>query len=58
MLNALADGEKDAARLAALADPSLRATQQELCDARSAAAMLNEHYRRVLKQFSRSAGIK
>jgi len=51
MLKALADGEKDAARLAALADSSLRATQQQLCDALSAAATLNGHYRRVLRQF-------
>jgi hypothetical protein len=35
MLMALADGETNAAALAALADERLRATPEQLCDARS-----------------------
>jgi hypothetical protein len=42
MLEALAEGETDPARIAALAAQGVRATQQELCDALSAAATLSE----------------
>jgi transposase len=49
MLKALAEGETDAAALAALADHRLRATPAELCDALGACAQLNEVYRRLLQ---------
>lgn len=45
MLQALADGETDAAVLAAMAHQRLRATQPQLCDALGAAAELNSTYR-------------
>jgi transposase len=51
MLRALAEGETDPARIAALAAPELRATQQQLCDALSAAATLGELHRTILKLF-------
>ena len=51
MLAALAEGEKDPAALAALADRNLRATPQQLCDALSASAVLDPVYRRVLKMY-------
>jgi transposase len=51
MLLALAEGEMDPARIAALAAPELRATRQELCDALCAAATLSEMHRQVLKLF-------
>ena len=49
MLQALAEGEKDPAALAALADRGLRATQAQLCDALGAASELNPVYRKLLK---------
>jgi len=49
MLQALADGETDPARLATLADQRLRATAPQLCDAFSACTTLNPVYRRLLK---------
>lgn len=49
MLAALAEGETDAARLAALADRHLRATPEQLCDALGACAHLHPVYRRLLK---------
>jgi transposase len=49
ILQALADGETDPARLAALADRRLRATPQELCDALGAAIQLSAVYRRLLQ---------
>lgn len=51
MLRAIADGEKDAARLAEMADPSLRASKAELCDVLQAVNTLDQRYRHVLKQF-------
>ncbi len=49
MLQALADGETDAATLAALADHRLRATAAQLSDALQVCATLNPVYRRLLK---------
>ena len=51
MLKALAEGETNAAALAALADKNLRATQAQLCDALGACAELKPSYRRWLKMF-------
>jgi transposase len=48
MLRALADGESDAAALAALADHRLRATSEQLCDALGACQGLHPTYRRLL----------
>lgn len=49
ILEALAEGVADPAALAALADPALRATRQQLCDALSASTELGPVYRRILK---------
>jgi transposase len=49
MLRALAEGETNPGALAALADPHLRATPAQLCDALGACADLNPVYRRLLK---------
>jgi transposase len=49
MLKALAEGETNPAKLAALADRRLHATQQQLCDALEASKELNKVYRRLLK---------
>lgn len=49
MLKGLAEGETDPAALAALADASLRATQEQLRDALGACRELNPIYRRLLK---------
>jgi transposase len=49
MLKALADGESDAAALAALADQRLRARPAQLVDALGACSELNPVYRRLLK---------
>src|SRR6184192_3095031 len=49
MLKALADGETNPAALATLADERLRATPEQLCDARGACTELNPVYRRLLK---------
>jgi len=51
MLQALAEGETDAAKIAALATHGLRASQEELRDALSGAARLNQLQRQVLKLF-------
>lgn len=51
MLKALAEGETNAAALAALADKNLRATQAQLCDALGVCAELKPIYRRLLKMF-------
>jgi transposase len=48
ILQALANGETDAAVLAALADGRLRATQEQLRDALGASAELHPTYRRLL----------
>jgi transposase len=49
MLQALAEGETNAAVLAAMADRGLRATPAQLCDALGAASELNPVYRQLLK---------
>jgi transposase len=51
MLEALSEGETDPGRIAALAAPGLRASQEQLCDALSAARMLSPLHRQVLKLF-------
>jgi transposase len=51
MLQALAEGEADPAKIAALATNGLRATQEELEDALSAAATLSRMQRQILKLF-------
>jgi len=51
MLRAVAEGEKDVARIARLADPGLKATQAQLRDALSAAATLSDVHRQLLKLF-------
>jgi transposase len=51
MLRAIAEGEADVERLAAMADPNLRARKQTLCDVLQAAGTLDQRYRTVLKQF-------
>ena len=51
MLLALAKGETDAAALAALAEPELQATPQQLADALSAAATLSPLHRQILQLF-------
>ena len=48
MLRAIAEGETDPARLAALADERLRATSEQLCDALGACKELNAVYRRLI----------
>ena len=50
MLQALADGETEAAEIAALADRTLRATPEQLCDALQASATLKPVYRQMLRQ--------
>jgi transposase len=49
MLQAIADGETDPARLATLADRRLRTTATQLCDAFSTCATLHPVYRRLLQ---------
>ncbi len=49
MLQALADGETDAAALAGLASRRLHATPDQLCDALGACTNLHPVYRRLLK---------
>lgn len=49
MLHALADGETDPARLAALGDRRLRATSEQLCDALGACRNLHSVYRELLR---------
>jgi transposase len=49
MLQALADGETDAATLAGLASRRLHATTDQLCDALGACTNLHPVYRRLLK---------
>jgi transposase len=51
MLRALADGETEPAKLAALAAPSLRATPEQLQDALSEAATLSMLHREILGLF-------
>lgn len=49
MIQAMAEGEKDPAVLARMADKRLHATQDQLCDALSACTEMNPLYRRLLK---------
>ena len=49
MMQAIADGETEPARLAALADRRLRATAEQLRDALGASATLNPVYRKLLQ---------
>ena len=49
MLEAIADGESDPAALARLANPSLRATSEQLCDALSACQELHPLYRELVR---------
>lgn len=51
ILEGLANGQKDAAALAALAEPDLRATPEQLTDALSAAATLSGLHRQILTLF-------
>jgi hypothetical protein len=51
MPKALAEGETDAPRLAALADPKLHATPEQLQDALCAAAGLSALHRQILGLF-------
>ena len=51
MLKALAAGQKDAAAIARLAQPEVKATQAQLCDAVSAAANLSDLRRSILQLF-------
>jgi transposase len=51
MLRALARGEKDPARLAALAQPELRASAEQLQDALRAAATMSDQHREILDLF-------
>lgn len=51
MLHALAAGATDPAKLAALADPGLRATQEQLCDALAESATMGPLHRQIVKQF-------
>jgi transposase len=51
MLKALAAGQKDAAAIARLAQPEVKATQAQLCDALSAAAGLSDLRRQILRLF-------
>jgi transposase len=50
MLHALAEGETDAAKIAALADRTLRATPEQLCDALQASGAMKAPYRQMLQQ--------
>jgi len=49
ILQSLAEGERDPARLAALAHERLRATPEQLCDALGACSDLQPVYRRLLR---------
>lgn len=51
MLEALAAGQTDATAIATLADRNLTATQEQLCDALSAAATLSDLHRQILRLF-------
>ena len=57
MLQALAEGETDAAQLAAMADPKWRATPERLRDALHAAATLSALHRQILPAISETPGI-
>jgi transposase len=51
MLQDLADGETDPAKLAAMADPGLRAAPERLADALGAASSLSSLHRQILRLF-------
>lgn len=51
MLQALAEGETNAAQIAALAAPGLRATPEQLCDALSGAAHMSPLRRQIVQLF-------
>jgi transposase len=51
MLRAIAQGETDLEKLAALADPGLRASQAQLCDALNGVKNLDARYLVILKQY-------
>src|SRR5579862_3437318 len=51
MLTALAEGETDPAKRAAMAEAELRATPPQLCDALSAAPSIHPRYRHLLRQY-------
>jgi transposase len=51
MLQGIADGERVPAVLAAMAEPELRATPEQLQDALSAAPTVNDLHRRILRLF-------
>jgi transposase len=51
MLHALAEGQADPVQIAALAEPGLRASQEELRDALSAAVTLSDLQRQILRLF-------
>ena len=57
MLKALAEGATDPAAVAALADPTLRATPEQLCDALAACVDLLPVYRRLLKMELGATGL-
>jgi hypothetical protein len=50
-LPAIAEGETDPRSLAQMADPNLRASEDELCNVLQAVTTLDPRYRRVLQQF-------
>jgi transposase len=50
ILRAIADGAQDCAALAGLAEPTLRATAEQLCDVLRAASDVHPRYRLVLRQ--------
>ena len=51
MLRDIADGETDLEKLAAMADPALKASPAELCDAMQGVKNLDARYRVILHQF-------
>jgi transposase len=51
ILHAIAQGETDTARLAALVEPQLRATPEQLTECLSAVAETEPSYRKLLKQY-------
>jgi transposase len=51
MLEAIAEGQSDPVAIAQLADPGLRASQEELADSLSAASSLSPLQRQILKLF-------
>ena len=51
ILNAVAEGETDPSQLAAMAEPEVRATPEQLCDALRAASSIHPTHRYLLKQY-------